>query len=117
MPGASPAEIDTSILVGIENAVRGLDGIKHVDAEALEGVGSVTITLLERSDPQQVLGDIKNAVDRIHDLSPGSGKAQRHHPRTSGKSPLHRGVRRPAADVAAAKRRRPSGTICAPAQG
>ena len=65
MDGASPAEIDTSILVGIENAVRGLDGIKHVDAEAREGVGLVTLTLLERVDPQQVIGDIKNAVDRI----------------------------------------------------
>jgi len=63
--GASPDDINTSILVVLENAVRGLDGIKRVDAEAREGIGLVSITLLESADPQQMIGDIKNAVDRI----------------------------------------------------
>ncbi|MBF0379068.1 MAG: efflux RND transporter permease subunit [Desulfamplus sp.] len=65
LPGASPDEINSSILVVIENAVRGINGIKRVDAKAREGSGSVTITLLENSDSQEMLGDIKSAVDRI----------------------------------------------------
>jgi multidrug efflux pump subunit AcrB len=65
LSGASPDEIETSILVLIENAVRGLEGIKRVDAEAREGIGFVTVTLLESADSQQMLGDIKKAVDRI----------------------------------------------------
>jgi len=64
MHGASPAEINTSILVVLENAVGGIDSIKRVDAEAQEGIGLVTITFLENTDPQQILGDIKSAVDR-----------------------------------------------------
>lgn len=65
MHGASPEDINTSILVAIENAVRGLEGIKRIDAEAREGVGIVDITLLDSAVPQQMLSDIKNAVDRI----------------------------------------------------
>ncbi|MDY6987318.1 MAG: efflux RND transporter permease subunit [Thermodesulfobacteriota bacterium] len=65
LPGASPDEVKTSILDVVENAVRGLDGIKRVNAEAREGIGMVTIALLESANTQQMLGDIKNAVDRI----------------------------------------------------
>jgi multidrug efflux pump subunit AcrB len=65
MHGASPAEINTSIIVVLESAVSGIDGIKRVDADAREGIGLVTITFLENADPQQMLGDIKSAVDRI----------------------------------------------------
>jgi multidrug efflux pump subunit AcrB len=65
LPGASPDEVDRSILVAVENAVGGLEGVKRVDSRAREGIGEVTLTLLERVDPQEVLGDIKNAVDRI----------------------------------------------------
>ncbi len=65
LPGASPDDIKTSVLLLIENAVRGLDGIKHVDSEANEGAGIVTMSLLESADVQRVLGDVKIAVDRI----------------------------------------------------
>ncbi|MGD9161462.1 MAG: efflux RND transporter permease subunit, partial [Desulfobacteraceae bacterium] len=65
LPGASPDDITTSVLFLIENAVRGLDGIKHVDSEASEGIGIVSISLLDRVDTGRLLGDVKNAVDRI----------------------------------------------------
>jgi len=65
LPGASPEEINKSILTVVENAVRGLDGIKRVDSEASENTGQVTMTLLDNADPQQTLNDIKSAVDRI----------------------------------------------------
>ncbi len=68
LPGASPEEIETAILVPLENAVGGLDQIKRIDAEAREGIGVVTVTLLEGAELQQVLGDIKQAVDRIPTL-------------------------------------------------
>jgi multidrug efflux pump subunit AcrB len=68
LPGASPDDIDTAVLVVVENAVRGLDGIKHVRAEAREGMGSVTLALLDGADPHRVLGDVQKAVDRITTL-------------------------------------------------
>ncbi|MEM7164227.1 MAG: efflux RND transporter permease subunit [Planctomycetota bacterium] len=64
-PGASPEEIEKGILLSIENAVRGLDGVKEVVALANEGSASVTVELLTSADPSKSLQDIKNAVDRI----------------------------------------------------
>lgn len=65
LPGASPQDIDTSILSALENAVRGLDGIKRVEAEAREGSGAVEITLLESAVPRRLLSDVETAVNRI----------------------------------------------------
>ncbi len=65
LQGASPDEIGTAILARVENAVRGVAGVKHVDAEAREGIGVISLPLLKGADPQQVLADVKNAVDRI----------------------------------------------------
>ena len=67
-PGAIPSEIETSVLIPIENAIRGISGIKHVDAETQEGAGIIRTTLLKNADPQQVLSDVKNAVDRLGTL-------------------------------------------------
>jgi multidrug efflux pump subunit AcrB len=63
--GAQPAEIETAILLPIENAVRGMEGLKKVQGVAREGLGTVTLTLVQSANPDQMLGDIKNAVDRI----------------------------------------------------
>lgn len=68
LPGASPEEINASILMVIENALRGMDGIKRVDSRAREGAATVRLTLFENVDTQQMLGDIKSAVDRIETL-------------------------------------------------
>lgn len=64
-PGASPSEVETGIILAIEEAVRGLDGVKKVTSTANEGSGSVSVELLRGTDPNKALQDIKNAVDRI----------------------------------------------------
>lgn len=63
--GAQPDEIETSILMPIENAVRGIDGIKKVMAQANENQGDVTLTMLDGINKQELLSDVKNAIDRI----------------------------------------------------
>ena len=64
-PGSSPEEVEQGIILVLEEAVRGLDGIKEITASANEGVGIVTIELLEGIDEQKVYQDIKQQVDRI----------------------------------------------------
>jgi multidrug efflux pump subunit AcrB len=63
-PGASPAEAE-EIVSSIEQAVAGLDGVKRVLGSANEGVARVNVEIEEGEDNQQVLADVKNAVDRI----------------------------------------------------
>lgn len=65
LTGAQPKEIEDAILLPVEIAVQGLDGIKRVESAAREDAGSVTLVVLENADIQQVLNDVKNAVDRI----------------------------------------------------
>jgi multidrug efflux pump subunit AcrB len=64
-PGASPSEIEQGIVLAVEEAVRGLDGVKRTQSVAAEGVGNVSIELLLGANPDKVLADVKNAVDRI----------------------------------------------------
>ncbi|GAB4230258.1 MAG: efflux RND transporter permease subunit [Chlamydiales bacterium] len=64
-PGASPEEVEEGIILGIEDEVRSLDGVKKVTSTSFEGRGIVTIELLRDVDASSVLQDVKNAVDKI----------------------------------------------------
>ena len=64
-PGASPEEVEQSIILAIEEAIRGLDGVKKVSSLAAEGSATVAAELLLGADLQTVAQDIQSAVDRI----------------------------------------------------
>ncbi len=64
-PGAGPEEVEQGVVLPVEEAVREVEGIKEVRSTASEGMGTVSAELLTGADEQQVLGDIKSAVDRI----------------------------------------------------
>ncbi|MFK7991401.1 MAG: efflux RND transporter permease subunit [Sandaracinaceae bacterium] len=64
-PGASPQEVEEGVVLPIEEAVRGVDGIQEARSTAQEGVGVVTLELLLGANPDRVLADVKSAVDRI----------------------------------------------------
>ncbi len=67
-PGASPEEVEKGVLIAIEEAIRGLDGIKEVISSAGEGMGSVRARLLIDADQERALTDIRGAVDRVRSL-------------------------------------------------
>jgi multidrug efflux pump subunit AcrB len=64
-PGASPAEVEQGVVLAIEEAVRGVDGIKKMTSFAREGSGTVYVELLVGTDQDRALNDMKSAVDRI----------------------------------------------------
>ncbi len=64
-PGASPEEVEKSVTVAVEEAVRGVDGIKQLSSYSGEGGASVLVELLVGTPPDRALSDIKAAVDRI----------------------------------------------------
>lgn len=65
LPGASPEEVEQSLVLAIEEAVRGLEGIEDITATASEGAASVIIELMSSADRQKAYQDIQQAVDRI----------------------------------------------------
>ncbi|MDX1671824.1 MAG: efflux RND transporter permease subunit [Balneolaceae bacterium] len=64
-PGASPAEVEQGILRPVEEAIRGVDGIKEVTSTADEGSGNVSIELVAGTDRMKTFQDIDQAVNRI----------------------------------------------------
>ena len=63
--GASPEEIEQGIILSIEEAVRGLEGVDEVTSVASEGGGTVNVELLAGAEKQKVYQEIKQEVDRI----------------------------------------------------
>ncbi len=64
-PGAAPSEVEKGILLPIEEAVRGIQGIKEITSSAREGSGSVEVELVAGADRMRVFQDVDQAVTRI----------------------------------------------------
>lgn len=64
-PGASPLEIQDSVVRPIEDRLSGIDGIDSVNATISEGRGGVSVAFLRGEDIQEKVDEIKTAVDRI----------------------------------------------------
>ena len=67
-PGASPAEVEESVIRRIEEKVAGLAGIRRMDSVAREGTGSITLEVLQGWDLQKLLDEVKGEVDNITTL-------------------------------------------------
>jgi len=64
-PGAAPAEVEKGILLPVEEAVRGVQGIRQITSEAREGRGEVLIELVSGAERMKVFQEIDQAVNRI----------------------------------------------------
>ena len=64
-PGASPEEIENGIILAIEDAISGVDGIDEVRSSAKEGLGTVTVDAMNGVDSQALAQDLQKEVDRI----------------------------------------------------
>lgn len=64
-PGSAPAEVEQGILLPVEEAVRGVQGIKEITSTAEEGSGRVSIELVAGTNRMKAFQDIDQAVNRI----------------------------------------------------
>lgn len=63
--GATPAEVEESVVVRIEEAVQDLEGIDTIRSTAAENIGTVLVEVESGYEPRELLDDIKNRVDAI----------------------------------------------------
>ena len=63
--GAAPAEVEEGVVIRIEEAIQGVDGIKEIQSTASEGNASVMVELELGADPRRVVDEVKNNVDAI----------------------------------------------------
>lgn len=64
-PGASPEEVEQGILLVVEEAIRGLDGIDEVTATAGEGSGTITAEIIAGYDQQELFQRVQQEITRI----------------------------------------------------
>ncbi len=64
-PGADPEEIEEGIVLKIEEALVGIEGIKQYTTNSSENVGSAIVEVEEGYDVGDVLDDIKSRIDAI----------------------------------------------------
>jgi multidrug efflux pump subunit AcrB len=64
-PGASPKEMEEGVTMRVEEAIRGIVGIKWVTSTSSENFASITITTTGDYDIDETLMEVKNAVDGI----------------------------------------------------
>ncbi len=63
--GAAPEEVEEGVVIRIEEAIQGVDGIKEIQSTASEGNASVMIELELGADARRVVDEVKNNVDAI----------------------------------------------------
>lgn len=71
-PGASPKEMEEGITARVEEAVRGLVGIKEINSTSSENFANVNITTTGEYPIDIVVQDVKNAVDGISSMPSGA---------------------------------------------
>ena len=64
-PGASPQQMEEGVTTRIEQAIRGIVGIKEFSSTSSENLARVQITTTGEYDLDETLMEVKNAVDGI----------------------------------------------------
>ena len=65
LPGATPEEVEQSIVLAAEEELRSVQGIDKLTARAREGSASITAELSDDRDRRLVYNDIQQAIDRV----------------------------------------------------
>ncbi len=70
-PGASPADMESQVVVRIEEATTDLGGIDWVRSRSSEGFGWVRLLTIPGADIDTLTAEVKTRVDGISTLPPG----------------------------------------------
>ncbi len=70
-PGASPEEMEEGVVLKIEDNLKGITGIDRVTSTSSENAATVRVELATGADPDVLLADVKNAVDKISSFPTG----------------------------------------------
>lgn len=73
-PGASALEMDEGVTSRVEQSLKGIVGIDEINSTSSENNSVVKIIIGDNEDVEEVLVDIKNAVDQISRFPDGAEK-------------------------------------------
>ncbi len=64
-PGASPEEIESGIILAVEDAISSVEGVDEISSSAKEGIASITVEAMNGVDIHVLTQDLQQQVDRI----------------------------------------------------
>ncbi len=64
-PGAAPVEVEKAVILPMEAALQGLQGIKKISSTAGRDMASVTLEIESNEDIQEVMSQVENRIDSI----------------------------------------------------
>ncbi|MCA9057529.1 MAG: efflux RND transporter permease subunit [Planctomycetaceae bacterium] len=68
-PGVQPADVEKSVTIKVEEAVRSIEGIEKVESQVGEGISFTTLTLLQSvDDVDALMQEVRNEIDSIQDI-------------------------------------------------
>lgn len=73
-PGASPVEVEEGIILKIEEALKGLEGIGDIWSASMDNYGSITVEINDDYDMNKAIQNIKNSVNSISSYPSGAEK-------------------------------------------
>jgi multidrug efflux pump subunit AcrB len=71
-PGASPTEMDEGVTSIVEQKLKGIVGIEKVNSTSQENSSRIRIKIIEDYDIDEIVQDVKNAVDGITNFPSGA---------------------------------------------
>jgi hydrophobe/amphiphile efflux-1 (HAE1) family protein len=63
--GAAPSELETQVTKKVENAISGVNGVKHIISAVTDGNSTTTVEFRLEVNSDRALNDVKDAVARI----------------------------------------------------
>lgn len=67
-PGASPGEVETGVILKIEEAISDLQGIEYMYSNAYEGVARVRVEVEDNFEPRELMNDITSRLNRVRNF-------------------------------------------------
>jgi len=68
-PGAAPQEVERLVTVPLETEINGVDGIEEMNSTSIENHSNILVKISQDvKDKDEVVDDIRRAVDRVKDL-------------------------------------------------
>lgn len=67
-PGAAPSEVESGIIILIENKVKNIEGVKKINSFAYEGLANIIVEVSRGYDTKEIRDIIKSEVDTIYNF-------------------------------------------------
>ncbi|MDO9095992.1 MAG: efflux RND transporter permease subunit [Rubrivivax sp.] len=71
LDGAAPAQLETEVARKLEDAIAGVQGVKHITSSIIDGVVGITVEFVLEKDASDAVTEVRDAVQRVRPDLPG----------------------------------------------